>query len=74
MKPLVEGLEKEYAGKVEFRRLNVETDQEASKLAQEMGVQYVPTFIYVNADGAVAKQVVGEQTEEQLRTDVSSLK
>ena len=53
------GLEKTYADKVEFRRLNVETDQAAIDLANKMGVQYVPTFVFVNSNGVVAKNVVG---------------
>jgi len=58
MKPLVERLEKTYAGKVEFRRLNVESDPAANDLASKLGVQYVPTFLFVNADGVIAKNVV----------------
>lgn len=74
MKPLVEGLEKQYAGKVEFRRLNVETDQAAISLATQLQLQYVPSFVFVNADGSIASQVVGEQTEEQLKSAVDALK
>ena len=33
MKPVVDGLEKEYEGKVEFRRYNVETDPKGVELA-----------------------------------------
>lgn len=74
MKPLVEGLEKQYEGKVEFRRLNVEKDQAGVELANKLGVQYVPTFLFVNADGVIAQQVVGEQTKEQLTAALDSLK
>lgn len=74
MKPLVEELEKQYGTTVEFRKLNVETDQSAVELANKMGVQYVPTFLYVNSDGVVAKQVVGEQTREQLEAELKALK
>jgi thiol-disulfide isomerase/thioredoxin len=74
MKPLVERLEKSYIGKVEFRRLNVESDQAANDLANKLGVQYVPTFLFVNADGVIAKSVVGEMTEQALSDAVASLK
>jgi len=73
MKPLVEGLEKQYADKVEFRRLNVETDQAGVDLANKLGVQYVPTFLFVNSDGVIAKQIVGEQTKAQLQQMIDSL-
>jgi len=73
MKPLVEGLEKQYADKVEFRRLNVETDQAGVELANKLGVQYVPTFLFVNSDGVIAKQIVGEQTKAQLQQTIDTL-
>lgn len=73
MKPLVERLEKAYSGKVEFRKLNVEQDQAAIALAQKLNVQYVPTFVFVNSDGVIAKNVVGEMTEEALAAAVQSL-
>lgn len=73
MKPLVERLEQTYAGKVEFRKLNVETDQTAIDLANKMGVQYVPTFVFVNSNGVTAKSVVGEMTEQDLSGAVQSL-
>jgi len=73
MKPLVEGLEKEYQGKVEFRKLNVETDQSGVKLANELGVQYVPTFLFVNSDGVISSQVVGGQTKDQLKQAIDAL-
>jgi len=74
MKPLVERLEKTYSGKVEIRKLNVEQDQAAIELAQKMNVQYVPTFVFVNADGIVANSVVGEMTEDALTSALQSLK
>ncbi len=73
MKPLVEGLEKKYADKVEFRRLNVETDQAGVELANQLGVQYVPTFLFVNGDGVISKQVVGGQTTDQLTQAIEAL-
>jgi len=73
MKPLVERLEQTYAGKVEVRKLNVETDKTAIELANKMGVQYVPTFVFVNANGVIAKNVVGEIAEQDLSTAVQSL-
>ena len=73
MKPVVDGLEQQYGDKVEFRRLNVETDQAGVELANKMGVQYVPTFLFVNSDGVIAKQIVGEQTKDQLQQTIDAL-
>ena len=75
MKPLVEGLEKRYGSTVEFRRLNVGgTDQAALALAEKLGVQYVPTFVYATKDGVVSKTTVGEQTVDQLKIGLDALK
>lgn len=73
MKPLVEGLEKEYDGKVEFRKLNVETDQAGIDLANKMNVQYVPTFLFVNSNGVISKQSVGELDEAQFKAALDAL-
>jgi len=73
MKPLVERLEKQYAGKVEFRLLNVESDAAANDLASKLGVQYVPTFMFVNANGVRAGSQVGEMTEQALTTSLNAL-
>lgn len=73
MRPLVERLEKEYGDKVDFRLLNVETDQEGVELANSMGVQYVPTFVFVNADGVVSDNLVGGISEEQMRASLEKL-
>ena len=73
MKPLVEGLEKQYSGSVEFHRYNVESDQSAIALADKLGVQYVPTFVFATKDGVISKTVVGEMTKEALDTSVKAI-
>ncbi len=75
MKPLVERLEKEYAGKVEFRRYVDSGDRVGDKLSLLFNVQYVPTFVFVNADGSVSGQpIVGEAGEGVLRQRLDALK
>jgi len=73
MKPLVERLEQDYKDKVEFRKLNVESDQAAIELANKMGIQYVPTFVFVNTNGVTSKSVVGEMTEQNLSSALDAL-
>ena len=74
MKPLVEGLEKQYPT-IEFRRLNVDgTDQASMALANKLGVQYVPTFVFATKDGVTSGLVVGEQTLPQLQAGLDKLK
>lgn len=67
MKPVVDGLAKQYDGKIEFRRYNVEADTSGIQLANDLGVQYVPTFVVVNSSGVISKQVVGSQTDAQMK-------
>ncbi len=75
MKPLVERLKREYAGKVEFRRYVDSGDPVGDKLSQEFNVQYVPTFVFVNADGSVSGQpIVGGVSESVLRQRLDALK
>jgi len=70
---VVDGLAGEYKDTVEFRRLNVETDPSGVELANSLGVQYVPTFVVVNSNGVISKQVVGGQTAEQLKQMIEAL-
>jgi len=75
MKPLVEGLEKQYGSTIEFKRLNVDgTDQASLALADKVGVQYVPTFVFATKDGVVSKTLVGEQTTQTLQQGLDALK
>ncbi|MDZ4168375.1 MAG: thioredoxin family protein [Coriobacteriia bacterium] len=73
MKPVVDGLEAKYGDKVEFRRLNVESDANANQLANSLGVTGVPTFIFVNADGVQAGQIVGSAPEAKLAEALDGL-
>lgn len=74
MKPVVDRLKQEYEGKVEFRLINVDTDPDGSALMSQYGAQYVPTFVFLNADGTTADQVVGEVGESALRERLDALK
>lgn len=74
MKPVVDGLRKQYEGKVEFKLYDVERDAEGAQLAQQFGAQFVPTFVFVNADGSTSDQIVGEVTEAQLTKALDKLK
>ena len=75
MKPLVERLKQEYAGKIEFRRYVDSGDPVGDRLAQQFNVQYVPTFVFVNADGSLSGQpIVGGVDEGVLRQRLDALK
>ena len=74
MKPVVDRLEKQYKGKVEFRRIDVEKDSAGAALMQQFGAQYVPTFVFINADGTTASTKVGETSEQQMRLLLDALR
>jgi hypothetical protein len=75
MKPLVEGLAREYKGKVDFRRYVDSGDPVGDHLAQVFNVQYVPTFVFANSDGSLSGQpIVGEVTMDVLRQRLNALK
>lgn len=74
MKPVVDGLQQQYQGKVEFKRYDVDNSAEGSQLMQQFGAQYVPTFVFVNRDGSVATQKVGEMSAAELQQTLASLK
>lgn len=61
--PIVEELAKEYQGKVDFARLNVD---ESPFVASRYGIMSIPTLI-VFKDGKPVHQVVGYQPKEQLK-------
>ncbi|MCL4078209.1 thioredoxin family protein [Coriobacteriia bacterium Es71-Z0120] len=71
---MVDGLKGQYEGKVEFKLYDVEKDQEGSRLADSLGLQYVPTFVFVSSDGSIVQKVVGEMTEAKMREILDSLK
>jgi len=71
---VVDRLADKYEGDVEIRRMNVEKDEEAARLASSFRVQYVPTFVFVNADGSTSDTVVGEVSEATLRSALDALR
>jgi thioredoxin-like negative regulator of GroEL len=71
---MVDGLKNQYAGKVEFKLYDVEKDEEGARLADSLGIQYVPTFVFVSSDGTIVEKTVGEMTEARMREVLDSLK
>lgn len=75
MKPVVDGLAKKYAGRVDVRVMNASSnDAEVARLAQLYGVQYVPTFVFVNADGTHATTIVGGVSTARLEAELGKLR
>ncbi|MCX8006602.1 MAG: thioredoxin family protein [Coriobacteriia bacterium] len=74
MAPVVDRLKAAYEGKVEFKLFDVEKSEEGARAADAVGVQYVPTFVFVSSDGSIVQKVVGEMTESRMRELLDSLK
>lgn len=75
MKPVVDRLRTAYAGKVDIKRMSLDGDDpEAERLATVAGVQYVPTFLFVDSQGVQKGLIVGETPEAELRSRLDALK
>jgi thiol-disulfide isomerase/thioredoxin len=73
MKPVVDRLSSELEDEVEFRLYNLDQDPDASAIADEFDVRYVPTFIFVGSDGEIVDTRVGTVPEDELRSILESL-
>ena len=73
MKPVVDGLEQQYQGKVEFRLINVDNDKQGAALMDQFQAQYVPTFVFINSDGTKADLKVGELKKAELEKALDAL-
>ncbi len=61
--PVVEELAKDYAGKINFAKINVD---ENPTLASQYGIMSIPTII-VFRKGKLAEQVVGFRSKSELK-------
>lgn len=68
MKPVIEELEKELAGKVEFVEINVDEDNET---ASKYGVMGIPTFV-IEKDGREVARKTGFTSKEELLKLISA--
>lgn len=68
MKPVFEQVEKEYEGKVEFKKVDVEAEGEK---AAKYGVMSIPTFV-IEKDGEEVDRKMGAMPKEVLKSWVDS--
>jgi len=74
MKPVVDRLEQQYQGKVEFKLYDVDSSAEGNQLMTQFNAKYVPTFVFINRDGSVSTQKVGETSEADMKKALDALK
>lgn len=70
MAPAMEQMEKKYAGKIEFRKIDVDQEPE---LAQQYNITGVPTIVVLSAGGKILDSTVGQQTVDELDKMFSAL-
>ncbi|MFZ5424479.1 MAG: thioredoxin [Patescibacteria group bacterium] len=68
MKPIFEEVEQDYAGKVEFKRVDVEED---IAQAQQFGVLSIPTFVLLK-DGNEVDRRTGAMPKDTLKSWIDS--
>ncbi|MRS11694.1 MAG: thioredoxin [Actinobacteria bacterium] len=74
MASVVDGLTGEYEGIVAIRKYDVQDSEAGASLADEHGVEFVPTFVFVNSDGERVDVIIGEVPEQKLRDTLDKLK
>ena len=62
--PTIETLEKEYAGKVAFEKIDVDQN---SELASNYGIEAIPTLVYLDALGQEIERTTGIVSETDIR-------
>lgn len=70
MKPIVDGIESQYAGRLTVLHVDV-TQPSGRATAREFGFQFTPTFIFFGADGKELWRSVGSLDEDQLKRSLN---
>ncbi len=68
MDPIVKELEKEYEGKIEFQKVDVEAENE---LAGKYGIMNIPTFVILKDDKEVDRKSAA-MPKEMLKSWIDS--
>lgn len=69
MKPVFEGLSKEFGNKINFLKLDTQSEE---GLAMSFGVQGIPTLIFINKDKVIGRHV-GFASEGILREKINTV-
>ena len=69
MAPVVEQLAKEYQGKIDFYKVDVDKEQE---LAASFGIESIPTFLFIPVKGAPTAQM-GAMQKADFETIIKSI-
>jgi len=72
MEPVVDGLYAEYGEDVHFAVLDAD-DAAFNEQTKEYGVQFVPTFVFVDSSGEEVNRYVGAVDESDLAAELEAL-
>ncbi|MBN2405908.1 MAG: thioredoxin family protein [Coriobacteriia bacterium] len=67
------GLKGDYDDRIVFKIYDVETSEEGMALANQFGLQFVPTFVFVDSSGEEVNRMVGLVSESALRETLDNL-
>jgi thioredoxin-related protein len=70
LKPIVDGIEKEFENRLIIIRLNIQ-EKVGRELAPRYGFQYTPTFIFFDSKGNEVWREVGSLDVERVRRSVT---
>ena len=70
--PVVDGLEQDFAGKLQVIRLNFNDGKNATVI-QVLDVRGHPTVVLINKHGVLQETLLGIQTDAKLRPKVAAL-
>lgn len=68
MKPVFAEIEKDYTGKIEFKKVDVDAD---SAMAAQYGIMSIPTFVILK-DGKEVSRKLGAMPKEALKSWLNS--
>ena len=69
MKPAVDKVEQELAGKLVVRRVDIQS-AEGQQLVKQFGIEFTPTFIFFDAAGKEQWRSVGQLNAAQVRASL----
>lgn len=69
IKPIVDGIEREYEGRLKIIRVNIQSDL-GRVLRKPYQFQYTPTFIYLNSQGIEEWRQLGSLDTNKLRASL----
>ena len=72
MKPIVNGLENDFAGRAAVLQLDANMEDNAS-LQQQYGMRGHPTFVVLDENGRALQTFIGPQTEGVLSEALSAV-